>query len=186
VTASDGRIRAAVERHVDLRLAGAPPRRAPPLGGGRCHFRGVLGLFTPPRAGLGEGKACLLLSTLVQAARSESLPDDLVETVSEPVEHWVRLEQALRRHGRWPFLAFTSATLLAAAGTAVALSLYRPPEPVGIALEPSAPVRWEDVRQRGTDEPALDPGRFDSIAFLIRPEDAPYDVWLDDIRLLRR
>jgi hypothetical protein len=42
-------------------------------------------------------------------------------------------------------------------------------------------VGWADLRQRGIDRPALDPSRLHSIAFLIRAEDTPYDVWLDDV-----
>ncbi len=47
-------------------------------------------------------------------------------------------------------------------------------------------VRWEALRQRGMDKPALDPKRLNSLAFLIRPEDTPYDVWIDDVRFVRR
>jgi hypothetical protein len=32
--------------------------------------------------------------------------------------------------------------------------------------------------------PPLDASRLQSVAFLIRPEDTPYDVWLDDVRFL--
>lgn len=46
--------------------------------------------------------------------------------------------------------------------------------------------RWADLRQRGIDTPALDASRLHSVAFLIRPEDTPYDVWLDDVRFLPR
>ncbi len=42
-------------------------------------------------------------------------------------------------------------------------------------------LRWADMRQRGRDRPALDPSQLHSIAFMIRPEDTPYDVWLDDV-----
>lgn len=45
-------------------------------------------------------------------------------------------------------------------------------------------VRWADVRQRGSGMPALDPTRLHSVAFLIRAEDTPYDVWLDDVRFI--
>lgn len=45
-------------------------------------------------------------------------------------------------------------------------------------------VRWADFRQRGIDKPALDPSRLHSIAFLIHPEDTPYDLWFDDVRFL--
>jgi hypothetical protein len=44
--------------------------------------------------------------------------------------------------------------------------------------------RWADLRQRGIDTPALDPSRLHSVAFLIRPEDTPYDIWVDEIRFL--
>jgi hypothetical protein len=46
-------------------------------------------------------------------------------------------------------------------------------------------VRWTDVRQRGVDKPPFDPQRMNSLAFLIRPEDTPYDVWLDEVRFLK-
>jgi hypothetical protein len=47
-------------------------------------------------------------------------------------------------------------------------------------------VRWTELRQRGIGKPALDARRLHSLAFLIRPEDTPYDVWLDDLRFLPR
>jgi hypothetical protein len=47
-------------------------------------------------------------------------------------------------------------------------------------------VRWEQTRQRGKGKPALDPSSLNSIAFLVRPEDTPYDVWLDDVRFVPR
>jgi hypothetical protein len=47
-------------------------------------------------------------------------------------------------------------------------------------------VRWADVRQRGAARPPLDPTRLHSIAFLIRPEDTPYDLWLDEVRFIPR
>jgi len=46
-------------------------------------------------------------------------------------------------------------------------------------------VRWTELRQRGIGKPALDAHRLHSLAFLIRPEDTPYDVWLDDLRFLQ-
>jgi hypothetical protein len=45
-------------------------------------------------------------------------------------------------------------------------------------------VRWTELRQRGIGRPALDPSRLHSIAIMVRPEDTPYDVWLDDVRFL--
>jgi hypothetical protein len=47
-------------------------------------------------------------------------------------------------------------------------------------------VRWTELRQRGIGKPPLDPSRLHSLAFLIRPEDTPYDVWLDELRFLQR
>ena len=47
-------------------------------------------------------------------------------------------------------------------------------------------VRWSDLRQRGIGKPGLDPRHLHSLAFLIRPEDTPYDLWLDDVRFLQR
>lgn len=47
-------------------------------------------------------------------------------------------------------------------------------------------VSWEEVRQHGVERHPLDPSRLNSIAFLIRAEDTPYDVWLDDLRFLTR
>ncbi len=42
-------------------------------------------------------------------------------------------------------------------------------------------VSWADLRQRGIDRPPLDASQLHSIAFVIRPEDTPYDVWIDDV-----
>jgi hypothetical protein len=47
-------------------------------------------------------------------------------------------------------------------------------------------VRWAETWQRGIGKPALDPSRLNSLAFLVRPEDTPYDVWLDEVRFLER
>ena len=47
-------------------------------------------------------------------------------------------------------------------------------------------VRWTEVRQRGIGKPALDTRHLHSLAFLIRAEDTPYEVWLDDVRFLPR
>ncbi|RYZ02033.1 MAG: hypothetical protein EOO73_33465 [Myxococcales bacterium] len=43
-------------------------------------------------------------------------------------------------------------------------------------------VSWAQLRQRGLGKPPLDTRRLHSISVLIRPEDTPYDVWLDDVR----
>ncbi len=45
-------------------------------------------------------------------------------------------------------------------------------------------VRWNQVDQRGYGRPALDPRRLHSIAFMVRPEDTPYDLWIDQVRFL--
>jgi len=47
-------------------------------------------------------------------------------------------------------------------------------------------VRFSEVAQRGYSKPAFNPSRLNSLAFQIHPEDTPYDLWLDDIRFLRR
>jgi hypothetical protein len=47
-------------------------------------------------------------------------------------------------------------------------------------------LAWSELRQRGSVRPALDVTRLHSIALLIRPEDTPYDVWLDDVRFALR
>lgn len=47
-------------------------------------------------------------------------------------------------------------------------------------------VHWADLRQRGIGKPALDPSRLNSVAFLIRAEDTPYDIWIDDVRFLAK
>jgi hypothetical protein len=46
-------------------------------------------------------------------------------------------------------------------------------------------VRFAELRQRGLGKPLLDTHRLHSLAFLIRPEDTPYDVWVDDLRFLQ-
>ena len=45
-------------------------------------------------------------------------------------------------------------------------------------------VHWAELHQRGTGKPALDASRLHSVAFLIRAEDTPYDIWLDDVRFV--
>lgn len=47
-------------------------------------------------------------------------------------------------------------------------------------------VRFDQVEQRGYNRPPLNPKRMHSLAFLIRPEDTPYDVWIDSVRFLPR
>ncbi|MGC4094930.1 MAG: hypothetical protein QM756_44835 [Polyangiaceae bacterium] len=47
-------------------------------------------------------------------------------------------------------------------------------------------VRFDDMHQRGVDRPPLNAKRLNSLAFLVRPEDTPYDVWLDDVRFIER
>jgi hypothetical protein len=62
------------------------------------------------------------------------------------------------------------------------------PHVAKIELSPewrSYEFRWADLRQRGIDTPPIDMSRLHSLALLIRPEDTPYDVWIDDIRFLK-
>ncbi|MET0791722.1 MAG: hypothetical protein ABW061_09400 [Polyangiaceae bacterium] len=61
------------------------------------------------------------------------------------------------------------------------------PHVVKIDLSPewrSYEFHWADFRQRGINKPALDPGRLNSVAFLIHPEDTPYDLWFDELRFV--
>jgi len=45
-------------------------------------------------------------------------------------------------------------------------------------------VRWSELHQRGIGKPPLDASHLHSIALMIRAEDTPYDVWLDDVAFL--
>jgi hypothetical protein len=45
-------------------------------------------------------------------------------------------------------------------------------------------ARWVDLQQRGYGKPALDPSSLHSITVMIKPEDTPYDVWIDDLKFL--
>jgi predicted aconitase len=47
-------------------------------------------------------------------------------------------------------------------------------------------VRWNEVAQRGYGKPHLDATRLHDIAFQIRSEDTPYDVWIDTVRFIQR
>ncbi len=47
-------------------------------------------------------------------------------------------------------------------------------------------VTWGEFSQRGYDRPALDPARLHDLAFLVHPEDTPYDIYIDDVRFLTR
>lgn len=47
-------------------------------------------------------------------------------------------------------------------------------------------VLWNEVAERGYNKPPLNPSRLNSLAFQIHPEDTPYDLWLDDVRFLKR
>jgi hypothetical protein len=47
-------------------------------------------------------------------------------------------------------------------------------------------VRWNEVEQHGYGRPPLDPSRLHDLAFLVRSEDTPYELWLDDVRFLQR
>jgi hypothetical protein len=45
-------------------------------------------------------------------------------------------------------------------------------------------LAFSDLHQRGKTEPA-DPHRLSSLEFLVRPEDTPYDLWIDNVSFLR-
>lgn len=45
-------------------------------------------------------------------------------------------------------------------------------------------VSWDTFRRRGYNSKPLDPSRLHSLQFLIEPPDTPFDVWIDDVRLL--
>lgn len=47
-------------------------------------------------------------------------------------------------------------------------------------------IEWREFEQRGYGRPPFDPTRLHSIAFLIRTEDTPYDVWIDSVAFLPR
>ncbi len=47
-------------------------------------------------------------------------------------------------------------------------------------------VTWSELQQRGYGRPELDPTRLHSLQFLVRPEDSPFDVWIDDVEFLGR
>ncbi len=44
-------------------------------------------------------------------------------------------------------------------------------------------LSWRDLHQEGTTAPA-DPRRTNGIEFYVRPEDTPYDVWIDNVRFV--
>jgi Carbohydrate binding domain (family 11) len=45
-------------------------------------------------------------------------------------------------------------------------------------------LSWRDLHQDGATTPA-DPRRANGMEFLVRPEDTPYDVWIDNVRFAR-
>ncbi len=45
-------------------------------------------------------------------------------------------------------------------------------------------ARWFEFQQRGYGRPPIDPGQLHSIAIFVKPEDTPYDLWLDDVRFI--
>jgi hypothetical protein len=47
-------------------------------------------------------------------------------------------------------------------------------------------VPWDELQQRGYGRPPLDASRVHSLQFLVRPEDTPFDVWIDDVAFLER
>ena len=46
-------------------------------------------------------------------------------------------------------------------------------------------IEWAEFEQRGYGRPPFDPKQLHSIAFLIRPEDTPYDLWFDDVAFVK-
>jgi hypothetical protein len=45
-------------------------------------------------------------------------------------------------------------------------------------------LAWKQLHQRGKAEPA-DPRRLSGFEFLVRPEDTPYDLWIDNVAFVR-
>lgn len=45
-------------------------------------------------------------------------------------------------------------------------------------------LRWADLRQRGYEGEPLDVTSVDMLVFLVRAEDTPFDVWIDDLAFL--
>jgi hypothetical protein len=47
-------------------------------------------------------------------------------------------------------------------------------------------VLWSEMRQRGYSSTAIDTSRLNGLAFLIYSGDTPYDLWLDDVKFVKR
>jgi hypothetical protein len=47
-------------------------------------------------------------------------------------------------------------------------------------------VPWSELQQRGYGRPELDATSLHSLQFLVKPEDSPFDVWIDDVGFLER
>jgi hypothetical protein len=47
-------------------------------------------------------------------------------------------------------------------------------------------VPWSELQQRGYGRPEVDVTSLHSLQFLVRPEDSPFDVWIDDVAFLER
>ena len=45
-------------------------------------------------------------------------------------------------------------------------------------------VEWEEMRQRGYDTRPVDPSSLHTLVILVRAEDSPFDLWIDDIGFL--
>jgi hypothetical protein len=45
-------------------------------------------------------------------------------------------------------------------------------------------LTWGELHQEGATKPA-DPRRLNALEFLVRPEDTPYDLWIDNVAFLR-
>lgn len=47
-------------------------------------------------------------------------------------------------------------------------------------------VSWGELQQRGYGRPDVDASSLHSLQFLVRPEDSPFDVWIDDVAFIER
>jgi hypothetical protein len=45
---------------------------------------------------------------------------------------------------------------------------------------------WSELQQRGYGMPGVDVSSLHSLQFLVRPEDSPFEVWIDDVGFLER
>jgi hypothetical protein len=47
-------------------------------------------------------------------------------------------------------------------------------------------LAWSDLQQRGYGRPDVDVSSLHSLQFSVRPEDTPFDLWIDDVAFLER